>query len=156
MRPLFFLIFCGCAVHRSNGPMVRWSFCWDAEPRATARIFLGSKGNRSLHAPTLYFACLLAGPVVWMHVYYMLQQTYVLHVDTFLNAVSVGFVGTQFLLGAFAATGFPKDGNGGGKSGAAPRRVAGVSYVGAGAVPAAAPAAPTFVVGAGGGSGAGR
>ena len=120
---------------------------------------MGSKGNRSLHAPTLYFACLLAGPVVWMHVYYMLQQTYVLHVDTFLNAVSVGFVGTQFLLGAFAATGFPKDGHGG-KSGAAPRRVAGVSYVGggagAGAIPAAAPAAPTFVVGAGGGSGAGR
>ena len=72
------------------------------------RIALGSKGNRSLHAPTLYAACALAGPVVWMHCYYMLQQTYVLHVDTFLNAVSIGFLGVQVLLSVFAATGFPR------------------------------------------------
>lgn len=119
---------------------------------------LGSKGNRSLHAPTLYFACLLAGPVVWMHVYYMLQQTYVLHVDTFLNAVSVGFVGVQFLLGVFAATGFPKDNRGNGGShgsgfGGGPRRAAGVGYAGGGGgVPpsgAPAPAGPTFAVGLG-------
>jgi hypothetical protein len=100
-------------------------------------------------------------PVVWMHVYYMLQQTYVLHVDTFLNAVSVGFVGAQFLLGFFAASGFPKkDGNAG--RGGAVQRVAGgagagaaaqrVSYVGggagAGAIPSpTSPARPTFVVG---------
>lgn len=120
---------------------------------------LGSKGNRSLHAPTLYFACLLAGPVVWMHVYYMLQQTYVLRVDTFLNAVSVGFVGVQFLLGAFAAAGFPKDNRGrrGGGFGDGPRRAGGVGYAGgggggpsSGGAPAAA--RPVFAVGAAGAS----
>ena len=87
-----------------------------------------------------------------------------LRVDEFINSVSIGFVGVQFLLGAFAATGFPRDGMGGNRGG--PKRVIGgagpgaggtVTYVGsgpaAGAVPAAQPAAPTFVIGGGGGGG---
>lgn len=37
-----------------------------------------------------------------------MQQTYVLHIDVVLNAVSAGLVGAQVLLGAFAATGFPR------------------------------------------------
>jgi len=56
----------------------------------------------------------------------------VLHVDLVLDGVSIGLVGMQFMLGAFAVTGFPRDAappRGG------PRRAAGAGEgAGAGAV----------------------
>lgn len=54
----------------------------------------------------------------------------VLHVDQVLNGVSIGLVGMQFMLGAFAVTGFPRDAPPPPRGG--PRRAAGAG-MGAGA-----------------------
>mmetsp|Transcript_38346 Transcript_38346/g.95163 ORF Transcript_38346/g.95163 Transcript_38346/m.95163 type:complete len:135 (+) Transcript_38346:314-718(+) len=63
-----------------------------------ARLFLGSKGNKTLTAGPLYASALLGVFVALLHVYYIAGQTFILRADYFVNIIAVGFVGMQVLL----------------------------------------------------------
>ena len=53
------------------------------------RLFLGSQGNKSVRAGPLWASMLLAGFILFMHVYYIVAQTFVLRVDYWMNIISL-------------------------------------------------------------------
>ncbi|GAQ91181.1 hypothetical protein KFL_007390050 [Klebsormidium nitens] len=70
------------------------------------RIFLGSKGNKTEQAGPLGWSLALAAPILSMHFYFILGQTYVLRIEQFLNGVGVGFAGLQVLMGLLTTAAF--------------------------------------------------
>lgn len=62
------------------------------------RLFLCSKGNKTLTSGPLYASCLLGAFVIFMHVYYTVGQTFVTRCDYTCNVISLCFVSLQFLL----------------------------------------------------------
>lgn len=67
-----------------------------------ARLFQGSKGNRTEMIQPLAWSMLLSLTVVLLHVFYMTEQTYVLRVDVITNAIGLTFVALETLLGVLA------------------------------------------------------
>ena len=63
-----------------------------------ARLFLGSKGNKTLTQGPLYASLALAAYVVFMHVYYVAGQTFITRCDYAVNAISLAFVCAQSAL----------------------------------------------------------
>ena len=66
--------------------------------RQFPRLFLCSKGNKTLTSGPLYASCLLGAFVIFMHVYYTVGQTFVTRCDYTCNVISLCFVSLQFLL----------------------------------------------------------
>ena len=62
------------------------------------RLFLGSKGNKTLTTKPLLFSLTLAGFSLFLHVYYIVAQAFVLRADLVMNSISMAFLGAQFLL----------------------------------------------------------
>jgi len=86
------------------GMELAYLFCWAIiEP---VRLFLGSKGNKTETAAPLLWMVLLTAPSIALHVYYMLGQTYVLHIEQVLNGMAVAFQGLQGLLGILTLVSF--------------------------------------------------
>ncbi|KAI8468271.1 MAG: hypothetical protein J3K34DRAFT_523069 [Monoraphidium minutum] len=83
-----------------------FTFLWVWLLVEPARIFLGSKGNKTEQAGPMLFSLLLSLPVVALLVYYLRFQTFVLKVEELTTAISLGFLGLQALLGALAAARF--------------------------------------------------
>jgi transmembrane protein 216 len=77
-----------------------WALC---EP---IRIFLGSKGNKTESSGPMLWCVLLTVPLLALHVFYLLAQTYVLHIEQVLNGLAIGFQGLQALLGIFSMYSF--------------------------------------------------
>uniref|UniRef100_A0A7S0T2H8 Transmembrane protein 216 n=1 Tax=Mantoniella antarctica TaxID=81844 RepID=A0A7S0T2H8_9CHLO len=63
-----------------------------------ARLFLGSKGNKTRTAGPLYASVALGVFVLLLHVYYVVGQTFILRADFVVNIIAIGFVGMQMLL----------------------------------------------------------
>ena len=70
------------------------------------RLFLGSQGNKSVRAGPLWASMMLAGFILFMHVYYIVAQTFVLRVDYWMNIISLVFLSAQFLLSGTQALDF--------------------------------------------------
>eukprot|EP00735_Rhodelphis_limneticus_P008248 TRINITY_DN21106_c0_g1::TRINITY_DN21106_c0_g1_i1::g.23326::m.23326 TRINITY_DN21106_c0_g1::TRINITY_DN21106_c0_g1_i1::g.23326 ORF type:complete len:144 (-),score=-6.13,sp/Q9P0N5/TM216_HUMAN/37.23/6e-20,Transmemb_17/PF09799.4/2.4e-27,YMF19/PF02326.10/29,YMF19/PF02326.10/11 TRINITY_DN21106_c0_g1_i1:62-493(-) len=66
-----------------------------------ARLVIGSRGNRLEAVSSMLWFLLLSGPILFLHFYFLLMQTYVLRLDEVLGAIGVFFVGLQCLLGTF-------------------------------------------------------
>ncbi|KAK9830295.1 hypothetical protein WJX72_010842 [[Myrmecia] bisecta] len=71
-----------------------------------ARLFLGSKGNKTERAGPLVFSMLLAAPLIAFFVYYLIRQTYVLKIEQFLNGAGLAFLGLQLVISMFTALSF--------------------------------------------------
>ena len=63
-----------------------------------ARIFLGSRGNKTEQTGPLFWFVIFSTPALAVNIYYMLLQVYVTRLDLILNATSIGFVGAEVLL----------------------------------------------------------
>lgn len=63
-----------------------------------ARLFLGSKGNKTLTNGPLYASLVLAAYVLFMHVYYVAGQTFITRCDYAINSISLAFVCAQSFL----------------------------------------------------------
>ena len=63
-----------------------------------ARLFLGSKGNKTLTNGPLYASLVLAAYVLFMHVYYVAGQTFITRCDYAINYISLAFVCAQSFL----------------------------------------------------------
>eukprot|EP00899_Mesostigma_viride_P025329 jgi/Mesvir1/5981/Mv00735-RA.1 len=70
------------------------------------RLFLGSKGNKTEQSGPIVWCFLLSAPVIALHIFYLLFQTYILKLEQFLNAVALGFTALQVLLGLISAIRF--------------------------------------------------
>jgi transmembrane protein 216 len=57
------------------------------------RLFLGSKGNKTLTTKPLLFSLTLAGFSLFLHVYYIVAQAFVLRADLVMNSISMAFLG---------------------------------------------------------------
>jgi|TARA_B110000971_G_scaffold206783_1_gene230359 transmembrane protein 216 len=62
------------------------------------RLFLGSKGNKTLTSGPLYASIVLAAYVLFMHIYYVAGQTFITRCDYAINVISIVFVSAQSLL----------------------------------------------------------
>jgi hypothetical protein len=49
----------------------------------------------------MLWCVVLTVPLLALHIFYLLAQTYVLHIEQVLNGLAVGFQGLQALLGLF-------------------------------------------------------
>mmetsp|Transcript_22428 Transcript_22428/g.37505 ORF Transcript_22428/g.37505 Transcript_22428/m.37505 type:complete len:149 (-) Transcript_22428:146-592(-) len=79
-------------------------FCWGlVEP---IRLFFGSKGNKTETASPLLWNVILTAPTIALHIFYMLGQTYVLHIEQFLNGMAVAFQGLQAIIGILTLVSF--------------------------------------------------
>tara|TARA_B110000977_G_scaffold9668_1_gene12775 strand:+ start:11527 stop:11865 length:339 start_codon:yes stop_codon:yes gene_type:complete len=67
------------------------------------RLFLGSKGNKTLTAGPLYASIVLAAYVLFMHVYYIAGQTFITRCDYAINVISLVFVCGQSALALLQA-----------------------------------------------------
>jgi hypothetical protein len=54
----------------------------------------------------MLWCVLLTVPLLALHVFYLLAQTYVLHIEQVLNGLAIGFQGLQALLGIFSMYSF--------------------------------------------------
>ncbi|NXH37596.1 TM216 protein, partial [Dicaeum eximium] len=63
------------------------------------RIFFGSKGNLCQQKVPLSLSLALTVPATVLAVYYLLLQTYSLHLEAFLSAILLLFYGLELLLG---------------------------------------------------------
>ncbi len=70
------------------------------------RLFLGSKGNKTLTSGPLYASVLLGAYVIFMHAYYVAGQTFITRCDYALNVVSLAFVAAQVALSVAQAAEF--------------------------------------------------
>ena len=62
------------------------------------RLFLGSKGNKTLTQGPLYASVVLAAYVLFMHVYYIAGQTFITRCDYAINVISLCFACAQSAL----------------------------------------------------------
>ena len=63
-----------------------------------ARIFLGSRGNKTEMVGPLVSFLVFSAPSLAIFLYYMLLQVYVTRLDLIISATAVGFVGAEMLL----------------------------------------------------------
>uniref|UniRef100_A0A061S6C2 Transmembrane protein 216 n=1 Tax=Tetraselmis sp. GSL018 TaxID=582737 RepID=A0A061S6C2_9CHLO len=61
------------------------------------RLHLSSRGNKSESKSMVLFGLILSLPLVALHIYYMLFQTFVLRLELLLNAASLFFIGMQVI-----------------------------------------------------------
>jgi transmembrane protein 216 len=71
------------------------------------RLTLMGQGNAALSKKLVYRSLLITPIVIYMHVYYMVQQTYILEMEVLLNAISIATTGITFMSGWFVAMGLP-------------------------------------------------
>ncbi|XP_061692040.1 transmembrane protein 216, partial [Syngnathoides biaculeatus] len=72
------------------------------------RIFYGWKGNLCEHTATTAVSLFLLLPCVALCVYFLLLQTFVLHLEFLLGSVLLCFYGLQFLLSVLALSAFAR------------------------------------------------
>ena len=65
------------------------------------RIKLATRGNKTEQVVPLIWSSCLAAPTVAAYVFFMELQTYVLHVDKWLNAIALAFVSSEIALSLF-------------------------------------------------------
>lgn len=63
-----------------------------------ARIFLGSRGNKTEMVGPLVSFLVFSAPSLAIFLYYMLLQVYVTRLDLIISATAVGFVSAEMLL----------------------------------------------------------
>jgi len=73
------------------------------------RIFIGTKGNKTLHLGSIIFFLLLTAVVVMGCVYFMLWQVYVMRLDVVMNSIEITFAGAEFLVGVFGGIDFVRN-----------------------------------------------
>ena len=110
------------------------------------RMSLLNKANRGTHHLTMYASILLGAPIVAYHLWAMFSATYVLHIDVFVNGVSLAFIGMQVMLGYLATTAWPR---GTVAQGAAKRVIGGAGSASRRTAADPTVGAPKFNVGAG-------
>mmetsp|Transcript_19722 Transcript_19722/g.64116 ORF Transcript_19722/g.64116 Transcript_19722/m.64116 type:complete len:135 (+) Transcript_19722:102-506(+) len=67
-----------------------------------ARLTLASQGNKTRVAFPLTLSLGLALPVLILHIYYLLWQTYILRIEQLLNGIALGLGTAQLLLSVLA------------------------------------------------------
>ena len=72
------------------------------------RLFLGSRGNKTETVGPLVWSLVLSAPALVAYVYYLRLQIFVTRLDLVINAIGVGFVGLEVLLGLFTIVTFVK------------------------------------------------
>ena len=73
-----------------------------------ARLFLGSSGNKTETVGPLAWCLALSLPALVGYVYFMRLQIFVTRLDLVINAIGVGFVGLEIILGVFTVVTFVK------------------------------------------------
>jgi transmembrane protein 216 len=73
-----------------------------------ARIFLGTKGNKTEQSGPLLMSLVLGVPAMIANVYFLRLQIYVTRADLVLNAISIAFVGLEILLSMLTIITFAK------------------------------------------------
>ena len=63
-----------------------------------ARLFLGSRGNKTERAAPLVISLVLSLPCIYLFFYFMFQQVYVTRLDMVLAIIGLGFIGLELLL----------------------------------------------------------
>eukprot|EP01112_Ceratiomyxa_fruticulosa_P009270 TRINITY_DN2417_c0_g1_i1.p1 TRINITY_DN2417_c0_g1~~TRINITY_DN2417_c0_g1_i1.p1 ORF type:complete len:141 (-),score=1.39 TRINITY_DN2417_c0_g1_i1:42-464(-) len=71
-----------------------------------ARIFMGSKGNKTCQAGPLGIFLLLSVILIVSSFYFLLWQIYVVRLDQVVNAISIIFLGIESLLALFCIVNF--------------------------------------------------
>ena len=70
------------------------------------RLRLATRGNRTEQLAPLAWSVGLAAPAALGHAFFLELQTYVLHLDRWLNAAALAFVSAEVVLSAFAMLSF--------------------------------------------------
>uniref|UniRef100_A0A7S4C6A8 Transmembrane protein 216 n=1 Tax=Chrysotila carterae TaxID=13221 RepID=A0A7S4C6A8_CHRCT len=73
-----------------------------------ARLFLGSKGNKTERAAPLIWGLVLCIPSLVAFVYYMRLQIYVTRADVVLSAIGITYISLEVLLGLLTIATFVK------------------------------------------------
>ena len=73
-----------------------------------ARLFLGTKGNKTEQAGPLVMSFVLALPALVANVYFLRLQIYVTRADLVLNGISIAFLGLEMLLSLLTIITFAK------------------------------------------------
>ncbi|XP_071943603.1 transmembrane protein 216-like [Antedon mediterranea] len=74
----------------------------------TVRIFIGKKGNLTEKLPHLGVSVALCVPVIFVYVYYLVWQTYVLRVEVILNVIQLIFLAFEFIFSLIAIITFAR------------------------------------------------
>lgn len=72
------------------------------------RIFLGYKGNLAEHTKALVFSLVLGIPVLFIELFILLWQTYVLRIEVILVGIGLAFLGLEFILSIAAILTFQR------------------------------------------------
>mmetsp|Transcript_15786 Transcript_15786/g.44182 ORF Transcript_15786/g.44182 Transcript_15786/m.44182 type:complete len:147 (-) Transcript_15786:133-573(-) len=82
----------------TNSYAVEFTFLWLYLLVEPVRLFLGSKGNKTESVQPLSFSLLCSLPVIALHIYLMLFQTFVLRLELIMNGAALVFIGFQVLI----------------------------------------------------------
>ena len=63
-----------------------------------ARLFLGSRGNKTEQTGPLLLFALLSAPALTINLYYLLLQVYVTRLDVIMNAISISLLCLELVL----------------------------------------------------------
>ncbi|XP_033101852.1 transmembrane protein 216-like [Anneissia japonica] len=72
------------------------------------RLFMGKKGNLTEKLMHLAVSVALSVPVIFVYIYYLIWQTYVLRVEVILNAIQLVFLAFEIIFSLIAIITFAR------------------------------------------------